>query len=363
MTGLDLLQADAIGRDAKFVGRFIASLQRPGTASLLSSTTTFCMFPFMSLFVYESDARFRLQVPEVVAPLSSPTREIVARSRHSLKLFDDTKRGLPGQLAYFSAEIDPAHRRRFLRPIPWPWARDLGVYSYDGSAISTTHVATFVIGYEPRRLFGKTMSEEINSFSEEYGRYFALLGATLDPKAESFASNMNADQLAYRDYKSTRYYRALFNGGATPSLNALLNVFRVMANFAAHILTLDASLQSWQTVLKIRFLTLYHILTSLTTLLDTSSDVLTSSSLLHLGLILNTVDARFFMDRSIKPLRNTLMHYSVDERLPKGALSLEAPLYGLVQACVPGHDHVSMDAAISRQLDLTAEVLNQWAGT
>jgi hypothetical protein len=77
--------------------------------------------------------------------MSSSTKDVVARSRHSLKLFDDSRRGVLGQLAYFHNEIEPAHRRKFLWPIPWPWAMDLGIYKYDGLPISTTHMVTFVI--------------------------------------------------------------------------------------------------------------------------------------------------------------------------------------------------------------------------
>jgi len=358
----DQLQLHAIQRDVEFVGRLIGSLQRPGTSSLVGSVAYFCMSPFISLFVHESEGKLSPLVPQLSGVMSKSAKDVVARSRHSLKLFDDTKRGLAGQLAYFRDEIEPAHRRNFLRPIPWPWARDLGVYSYEGTPISTTHVATFVIGYEPQRLFTKTTSAEIRSIAEEYGRYLATLGVTLDPQALSFASSLDATRLTHEDHRSHRYYRTIFNGPGSPDVNALLNVFRVMVNFAANVLRLDAASESWQTVFKIRFLTLYHVLTSLATLRGSQRGDMTAKSVGPMNTILDTADAGLLTNPPIRPLRNTLMHYGVDPRIPTAALSLQAPLYGLVPACLPGHDHATIDAAVARQLELTAATMNQWAG-
>jgi hypothetical protein len=359
----DQLQVHAIQRDVDFVGRFIGSLHHPGMSTRASSVSCFCMFPFLSLFVYESQARLSQVVPQVSGVVSNTAKEVVARSRHSLKLFDDTKRGLPGQLAYFRNDIEPAHRRVFLRPIPWPWAKDLGIYSYDGIPISTTHVATFAIGYEPRKLFTATSSVEIRSIAEEYGRYLASLGATADPQAVSFASRLDAARLTEEDYRSDRYYRSIFNGSGTPDVNALLNVFRVMVNFAAKVLPLDESPEAAQTIFKIRFLTLYHVLASLITLRSGERGNVTARSVAHLNIILDTADASLLTSPPIKPLRNTLMHYGLDQRINAAALSLQTPLYGLVSACLPSHDYTTFDATVSRQLELTAATMKRWEGT
>jgi hypothetical protein len=361
MLASDQLQAHAILRDIEFIGRFVGSLQRRDTSPLVSSVAYFCMFPFMSLFVHESEAKLRLLVPQVSSLMSNSAKEVVARSRHSLKLFDDTNRGLPGQLAFFRNEIEPAHRRAFLRPIPWPWAKDLGVYSYDGVPISTTHVATFVIGYEPRRLYTKAMSMEVRSIAVEYGQYFAAMGATLDSHALSFASSLDATKLSSNDHRSTRYYRRVFNGPETPDLNALLIVFQAIVNFATNVLSLDTNSVSWQTVFKIRFLTLYHVLTGLAKLSGSQRGDLTTRSVMQMNTILDTADTALLTSPSIRPLRNTLMHYGLDSRIPIATLSLHAPLYGLVAACLPGHDHASLEATITRQLELTAVTMNQWA--
>jgi len=355
----DLVELDAIKRDFEFVGRFVGSAQ--AGATLLSVVGYFCMFPFLSLFVHESEAKLTPRVPQLSGLMSASAKDVVARSRHSLKLFDDTARGIAGQVAYFRDQIESAHRTRFLRPIPWPWAKDLGIYIYDGLPVSTTHVVTFVIGLQPRRIVARSAANEVRSIAEEYGRYFAVLGVTLDLQARSFLSSMDASRLRHEDHRSSRYYRTLFNGTGTPDINALLNVFRVMATFASRLLSLDTSVESWQTIFKIRFLTLYHVLSSLSRLRGTRSNYLTPKSMAYLHSILDTSDARHLMSPAIRPFRNTLMHYGLDNRVPSSSLSLTTPLYGLVPICLPGESHTTLDAKLTRQLDLTTESLNQWA--
>jgi hypothetical protein len=94
------------------------------------------MAPYLSLFVHESHRKLRASDPALASLLSSDVEAIVARSRHSLKLFEDTHRGVAGQLAYFRDELLPAHRRRFLGntwlPLARPLEKDLGLISYAG---------------------------------------------------------------------------------------------------------------------------------------------------------------------------------------------------------------------------------------
>jgi hypothetical protein len=112
---------------------------------------------------------------------------------------------------------------------------------------------------------------------------------------------------------------------------------------------------------KIRFLTLYHVLVSLSILRDARRAYLEPRSLAYLNAILDTGDARLLTSSAIKPLRNTLVHYGVDISIPSAALDPRTPLYGLVEACLPGNDYYMIDAAVDRQLELCARVMSQWA--
>ncbi len=70
----------------------------------------------MALFIHESARRIDLDFPEVAVgiSLSDEVRDIVARSRNALKLFEDTKRGIDGQVDFFRNEVVDPHRDRFI---------------------------------------------------------------------------------------------------------------------------------------------------------------------------------------------------------------------------------------------------------
>lgn len=249
----------AITTDARFVGRFIGSLQQADVQPV-GPVASLCLSGYLSLFVHESYYRLKASHPVLAASLSDGASAVIARSRHSLKLFEDTRRGLDGQLTYFRDEIIGVHKARFLGKT-WFWpARlletDLGLYLYDGIPISSTHAATFALGFEPQALLDKDASKLVRNTFAEYGRYFALLGATVDQQASSFASGVVPARLQNKDVRSADYYARTFNGAATPEINALLDVFRVSVNFIDSILPMDSSPASYQTIFKIRFLML-----------------------------------------------------------------------------------------------------------
>lgn len=181
---------DAATVDAVYVGRFVGSLIHAGQR--VAPVATLCMFSYFSLFVHESYARLKELDPQQAQKISlSPeARTVITRSRHSLKLFEDTRRGVNGQLDYFRNEIIPAHRAMFIDGIRLPFLRflgkDLGISSYDGIPVSTTHVATFALGVEPQALFGKDAGRKLQEIAKEYGQYFAEWGAKLMTKQSHF---------------------------------------------------------------------------------------------------------------------------------------------------------------------------------
>jgi hypothetical protein len=279
-------------------------------------------------------------------------------------LFEDTKRGVEGQVAYFREEIIPLHRRTFLGRFPLvpPWAKDLGIYLYEGVPVSSTHAATFALGFEPRQLFRSDSANLLRSVAEEYGRYVAILGVQPEAQAASFATQIDPAQLKDRDVRGERYYANTFNGSATPEINALLGVFRASLNFVCTLLPLDQVPASWQTIFKIRYLTVYHVLRSLEILRDDHKSKLTTASTTAIQRIVTTPDAQLLVDQASRPFRNTLMHYGLDDRIDLTTLDLTRPLYGLVQSCFQGHDHKSLAEVLEKQAEHAAETLNRWAG-
>lgn len=324
----------------------------------------FCMVSFLSLFVYESHLRLSGSDPAIAAALSNAAQPVIARSRHSLKLFEDTKRGVLGQLHYFRDEIAPAHRKAFLTSgrnlLRRLLETDLGIYVYDQLPISSTHAATFHLGFEPKSLFNPRTGREVQAIAAEYGTYLSIFGVQLDPIATSFASLLDPNLFSHRDVRSESYYKRTFNGSQTTEINALLTSFRVSMNFVERMLRTDTSVAAWQTTFKIRYLTLYQILRSLQILRMEVAHQLTDLSQAVLRTILDNPESQVLTDPASKPFRNSLMHYSPDSRIPTVSLQLTAPLYGLVQACFPGHDERTISALVDRQAARTADALNAW---
>jgi hypothetical protein len=356
---------DAATVDAAYAGRFIGSLGRAGNR--IGPVAVFCMFSYFSLFVHESYARLKELDPQLAQQISLSTdaAKVIARSRHSLKLFEDTKRGVNGQLAYFRDEIIPSHREMFIDRIRLPFLRflgkDLGIYSYDGVPVSSTHAATFALGTEPQALFGNDAGRKQREIAREYGQYFAEWGAKLDQKLLSFPAKMSDSHLEETDVRAEREYARRFNGPRTPDINALLSVFQAALNAADKLLSLDSDSVSLQTTLKLKYLSVYQIIRSLEILLAEQAAQLRSESTNTIKSIIDRPMARLMTDPSKRPFRNTLMHYGPDTRIDLARLSLGSPLYGLVEECF-SMDMSSFDALLNKLIAEVASEMNTWAG-
>lgn len=262
----DRITLDAIGQDVQFAGRLVSSIQGRA-AQDTGPIALFCTAPYLSLFIHESERHLQRLQPGLAKTLSGGASAAVARSRHSLKLFEDTKRTVEEQLEYFRDTLTPAHQARFLGRT---WLRparfletDLGMYLYRGVPIATTHGISLTLGAEPSQLLGDNAGSILYDLAVEYGEYFGACGARIEPTAVSFASKMKPDLLKNRDVKSWKEYRRSFNGPTTPELNGLLSAFQASINFVSEVLVLDDYPASRQTLFKIQFLTLYGVLRSL----------------------------------------------------------------------------------------------------
>ncbi|XHM66177.1 hypothetical protein ACE6JH_04945 [Streptomyces nigra] len=354
-------------KDAAYVGCLARDLSEPG-AEDYGSMIMFCMAPYLSLFVHESHRKLKVIDPALPALLSSDVELIIARSRNSLKLFEDNRRGIDGQLAYFRDEITLKHSQRFLNNTWLKLARfletDLGIYSYDKKIISTTHAATFHLGFDPLISLEDRTGLTLQSVYEEYGAYFHHLGARLDSNSHTFVNYVES-RLFDRypnDVRAAKYYRRVFNGNVTPDINRLLMVFRGLMNFIDSVVTLgQASDRNEYTVFKIRFLTVYQVLRSLSMLHDERPGELTAQSMRFIERITSTSAARLITDPVSKPFRNTLMHYDLDSRIDMARVDTAKPLFGLVPIYFPSHDFESFADTVDACIEETTSLMEEWA--
>ncbi|WP_146615667.1 hypothetical protein [Nonomuraea aridisoli] len=356
-----------IANDTAWVGRLAADFRHPSRAECVG-LFSLCVMPYIALFVHESYAKLAKTDPMIAAHVSADFKEIVARSRHSLKLFEDTKRGIDGQLDYFRDEILATHTEHFTGNTPRLFRfleTDLGLFSYATRLISTTHAANFHLGLSPRDTLAMT-GQEMRAFSQQYGRYFGWLGAQIPAEGGgTFFSQIDPRQMGRigDDVRSAEYYSRGFDGPGSQDLNALLTVFRCMANFVnAVIPSPDANGKYDYTEFKIRFLTLYQVLGSLQILRLDERYSLTPRSTRVLQEILDTSAAQTIMDRSAKPFRNTLMHYNLDSRIDLSKVDLNDPVFGLAPVYFPScKDLANLNELVEQVLASTTEAMDEWA--
>jgi hypothetical protein len=75
---------DGIAKDIAHFARLLSDVHHI-SGETLASTVSMCLSPYISLFVHESVAKLKTTDPALSASLSSGVKQIVARSRHSLR--------------------------------------------------------------------------------------------------------------------------------------------------------------------------------------------------------------------------------------------------------------------------------------
>jgi len=350
---------DAIERDAQFVGRYISAALNGGSAAPIVSLV---LNNYFALFIAESQQWLRLFRLGMPNPLSEDVRQIIKQSRNSLKLFEDSNRRIRGQLTYFKDGILSEHRSyfydRFGDAVP-PEATDLGIFRYSGSIICTTHSASFGLGVPAKKL----LEEEglVRGLAKDYGRYLSLWGTRIT-EAPSFLGCLD-DALVGKDedVRSCEFYARTFNEAGPEELNGFLSVLQSAMNFTSEILSLESNVESFYTVFKIRFLTLYHVIRSIRPLIGNRALTISSLSQSYiLRIISNPMAKLIISDADVTGLRQSLVHYRPEARFV-ARLDTAAPLYGLLRAAFPGRTAMEAVGEVYQCAADTAALINDWA--
>jgi hypothetical protein len=352
-----------IAKDIAYAACLLSDIQTFKSTGM-ASTISLCLTPYLSLYVYESSAKLRVADPSQIASLSVTVEQIVTRSRHSLKLFDDNKRGIMGQLTYFRDEILTPHEAHFRGKnfLTRLFGDDLGIFRYNNRIIGTTHSISFNAGIESAVALSQNGSA-IRRIYEEYGRYFGTLGARLDVPGKTFIRHLDPQEYSPReeDVRSDRYYQKVFDGPENPDLNALLTFFQGLINFA-ELVTISNSGASDYSAFKIRFLTLYQVLTSLRMLRNDQSQTLAARSTKLLTSLVDAAETQLLLSRPARSFRNTLMHYNLVQPIDKTRVDVAQPLFGLIPIYFPAHTADSFAATVDQHIATVAAGLDEWAG-
>lgn len=361
----DVIKA-GVASDVDYMGRLFRDFRTLNSSSV-SSIIPLCMAPYVSLVLHEAKRKPQAINPSAFEGFSTEVEEVCARARHSLKLFEDTRRHIDGQLRFFEDDILGKHSEHFLGNtwlrLARRWEKDLGLFTYEGAPVTSSHAAAFHLGVEPEKLFQDDIGTYMLSIMQQMGRYLGALGARVDTKGgETFVRYLSEAHLRSTDVRASTYYAQAFNGAATQAINGVLTDFQVRMNFIDKIITAGADIRNLEyTVFKIRYVTLYQVLLSLKILKEDSRYPLSLSSNAALESVLNKDAVRVITDGAVRGFRNTLMHYN----LPKGAnaakVNLGQPIFGLVPQYFPSYDFGELSELVDACIHETAYALNNWA--
>lgn len=352
-----------ITNDIIFARRFLESVAGNQEQAVIP---IFCMNNYLSLFIHESHKTLKRIEPQLADALNLNNAPTIERARHTVKLFDDNKKKFEGVRDYFAHEIIPAHKSVFLGNTWFPPARaletDLGLYHYCDRLISTTHVANFYLGV-PAAAFTDmaSLGRLLLAVASDQGAYVATLADDLPWQGQSFLECFNAEGVEHRGVKSWKYYKRTFGVEFSLGTTAALTAFLCSLNSVDLLLTGDAGNASHETIFKLKFITLYHVVSSLTELRMKSAPNLSRASERILDAILDSETSTTIVRDDQTAFRNTLIHYGLDSRLDFTQLSLDLPLCGLVEAYFPSHSFSELSEKVGEHVKYVAELLHEWS--
>ncbi|MGI5413833.1 hypothetical protein ACQEV9_44395 [Streptomyces chartreusis] len=363
----DVVKA-GVASDADYVGRLFRDFQAADDVNV-SSIMPLCMAPYLSLVLHEAKRKSQAIDPSAFDGFSAEAEEVCARARHSLKLFEDTQRHIEGQLQYFQNDIFDKHSDHFLGNtwlwLARKWEKDLGLFTYQGSLVTTSHATAFHLGVEVDKLFRDDDGAYMLDVMQQFGRCFRTLGARTDTRGgETFVHHLSGGSLTSANKRAATYYTQAFSGVPSQAMAGVLTDFQVRMNFIDRAITAGADVRNLEyTVFKIRYVTLYQVLSSLQLLKDDPRYPLSPSADGALEAILDTDAVRTITDGAARQFRNTLMHYNLLSGADTAKVDLTQPVFGLVPQYFPSYDFERLSELVDTCIRETAGALNDWAGS
>lgn len=360
------LAMNAMGRDFTYATRFTYSLARHGD-SRLAPVATNGILAYFSLFVHEGMRWIKMQGADLTELADARYLGRIADSRHSLKFFENTAHGSDFGLLTYMRRLRAAHEKEFLgtnRSVWTAFRKDMGLALFDGHLIATSHGMNMLMGIDPDQIFQyekADFTEPAQIYTEFMSSACRAWDLEMDTPSFSFLDAVDDGLMSERNRRSSRVYANAFPGVSDPDVTALLTVLLSMLNFLRFVLRQDRTDASRQTIVKMEYLTVYTVLRSLQKICRDMESVVTRDALEKLQAIGNSDIATDLCGDDKRPFRNTLMHYGVDSRIALDVLRLDVPLYGLVDACFPGHDFFSFESQLYEELFRIADALEAWA--
>lgn len=322
----------------------------------------FALMPFLSSFVLDSSQVLNRYDPGV-SKMLRPYATVLRDSRQRLKPLDDRKKSSDELLAD-ALTVEEITSRWFAKEDPR--MLDLGIFLIEGHMVGTVHVSMLNLAPSTLQLSDpggsfETLGSYMFEIAKFYGSYTRSLLDAWDMEVRPFGMvpGEPLPPIGYRDLRSSTFYQSM-EKEVTPrpaTVGMFLTLILSQVNTARILVPLIAGANEVSDF-KMKFTSLFHATGSLQRLLDmdmrTQGEILRPLTARRIADMLGTPTIRA-VRRNIR-LRNTLLHYGVEER-EAARLAEDAPLFGLIEAHDPGRSMASFMPDIELSLDQIAEGL------
>lgn len=316
---------------------------------------SFLLMPYVSLIAVESSAYFNISINE----------EHVTDLRAKAKFLDNKNINIDETLELFRSIIDD-HQRHFavtqsglIGRVKRYLQSDIGVFMYGEKFIGTTILFNYFASLASRNTSMHELSLGVaHDVSVKVGGFIGDLHGKGKVVLDIAKPNNRGIEIPikYRDRKSEKYYPRLFDGKLNSDAANLVQTYMAMLSLSRVVL--DSSWVNEFTLFKIRYLTLFHVISSVRKMQgyfrvnnlsnNRSNDVFKEISSDQISKLL----------LSRKVFRNIMVHYKINES--SIVLKENMKLYGLVEACFNDYTFLSLEEAINIKIDRTIIVLENW---
>ncbi|NET69509.1 MAG: hypothetical protein F6K62_00150 [Sphaerospermopsis sp. SIO1G2] len=354
-----------IKNEANFYLEFMLNFIQTKSSGVL----IFELLPYLSLFTVESSNYIQSCLPNYAEEISREYERVIRNSRMRIKFFDDTNNRVDGMFELIDW-ISQFYEDWFINSHTSSIKRDLqpdfGIFAYDGHIIGSTHMSFLFTGLGKEDISpngeetGEIMGKILHSVAQEMGAYLGCLNTYPEfmfTETNSFVYNIEDDKLGYKDVKSKEFFGCVFNKNHTIAINFSLVLFLATINFFRYILNRLFD-KSPEILFKLKFIMLYHIVSSLQKLQDYCypKNLLSEQSKEYLKDILKSKELKKL---TRKDLRNILVHYKL-EKVPPDLIDQGFDLKNLVEYFFPSQRFEEIDQKINDQIIHISDILEQW---
>ena len=334
----------------------------------------------LSLVAYETN-RFLTGLDASGAESPSWAHHLtIAASRHSTKLFNDTKKSHADLLTAF-VEAAATDRTWYAENNKAPWLfrtgsplgwliNDTSVVHHDGRLLCTSHSINFHAKLNPA-----VAPQDAFDRARELAAYLAALADTeqrasarnpIFGAAESTArlgAAWRPSALSIKDARYQRLYRAMFPAAPVPTGIALAVIRTDLTGLQLLRELALADIEIGPATFKLRYVGLWQILETLRAISSPDSPVeLTSAMRADLGTLLSEPTIAALQTPASRRLRNVLTHYGLGQTEPE-LLDWDDSLLGLPELHLDGIGWVDLDQRLDQQILRVVGLIDSWAGS